>query len=327
MPLDRPRGPPRRVQVILQSDENAMKQHSILVLGGTGFVGRHLLYRLSREGYRCRVATRHPQRHRELALIPGCETRALETWSAAALAEAMQGCTTLINLAGILSPGGGRTFDGTHVDLVRMVTEAAGKAGILRYLHLSALNADASRGTSEYLRSKGRGEQLAFGAMEQGMAVTVFRPSVIFGPGDRLFNRFARLLPLLPGVFPLARAEARCAPVFVGDVVAALTAALRHPDSVGRTYELCGPRTVSVRELVEYTAACMGRPVRVIALNERLARLQARITERLPGRPFGLDLLLTLRQDSLCRQDGLAALEIRPRAFETVVPGYLDRRG
>jgi NADH dehydrogenase len=254
--------------------------------------------------------------------VPGCELVQLERWDEAGLRDLMAGCDAVVNLVGILNEGGWRTFEQTHVGVVESTTRAALAAGVGAYLHMSALNAE-SAGPSEYLRSKGRGEAVALAAAEQGLAVTVFRPSVVFGPGDGLFNRFASLLRVLPGPFPLACADARFAPVYVGDVANAMLLTLEDPARRGRIYELCGPRTFSLRDILTYTASRIGRKVRVVGLSDRLARLQARIFEKLPGKPFSTDNYLSLQIDSLCREDGLGQLGIAATDVDAVVPGYL----
>jgi len=300
-----------------------MKNTQVCILGGTGFVGRHLLNALSTAGYGCRVPVSRPERYRELRLVPGCSLYPLTGWDTDELAGAMAGCGTLINLAGILNEGGGRTFEGTHVTLVGNALEAARSVGVPRYLHMSALNADAHAGASEYLRSKGRGEALAHQASEHGIAVTSFRPSVIFGHGDSFFNRFAGLLRLAPGPFPLACPSARFAPVYVGDVAQAMLRALEDQGTARRSYELCGPRSFTLKELVEYTAARIGRKGPVLGLGDGLSRLQARVFQHLPGRPFTLDNYLSLQVHSLCTENGLGVLGIRPTDIDAVVPEYL----
>lgn len=300
-----------------------MKNNQLCILGGTGFVGHHLIRALSAAGYHCRVPVIYPERHRDLRLIPGCDPYPLKGWDARSLGDAFAGCGTLIYLVGILSPRGGRSFEQSHVTLVRTALEAAEAAGVRRYLHMSALHADAQNGPSEYLRTKGRGEALAHGASGSGLAVTSFRPSVIFGPGDSFFNRFAALLRLLPGPFPLACPNARFAPVYVGDVAQAMRLCLERPDTAGRSLELCGPRDFTLRELVEYTGECIGRKVRVIGLGDGLSRLQGRVFQYLPGKPFTLDNYLSLQVDSVCGRNALGELGIRPTDIDTVVPGYL----
>ncbi len=299
-----------------------MKHARVCVIGGTGFVGRHLVKRLARAGYQTRVPTRHPQRHRDLRLIAGCELTAIGGWDEAALRETIVGCRAVINLVGILNEGRGRTFEQSHVKLVEQVVRAAGASGAEAYLHMSALNADPA-GPSDYLRSKGRGETVALEQASAGLSVTRFRPSVIFGPGDGLFTRFATLLRLLPGPFQLACPEAKLAPVYIGDVTAAMLRVLQDPACRGECYELCGPRVFSLREILTYTGDCIGRPVRVIGLSDRLAQLQARVFEKLPGRPFSTDNYLSLQVESLCREDGLGRLGLTATDVDLIVPTYL----
>ncbi len=299
-----------------------MKHPLICVIGGTGFVGRHLLNRLSSAGYRTRVPTRHPHRYRDLSLVPGCELMPLGRWDEADLREQMAGCDAVVNLVGILNEGAGRTFEQSHVQFVELTTKAALAAGVPIYVQMSALNADPAA-PSQYLKTKGRGDAVALAAAEHGLGVTVLRPSVIFGLGDGLFQRFATLLRLFPGPFPLACADSRFAPVYVGDVASAVLRAIEDPSSRGRIYPLCGPRIFSLREILTYTGSLIGRKVRVLGLSDRLARLQARVFEHLPGRPFSTDNYLSLQVDSLCREDGLAQLGITATDVDAVVPSYL----
>ncbi len=301
-----------------------MKNNRICILGGTGFVGHHLIYRLAAVGYRCRVLVRRPSRHRELNLIPTLEMRQADLFDRDDLRRQLIGCDIVINLAGILNESGTTTFERVHVELVRTLVEAARDAGVRRVLHMSALNADANAGRSRYLRSKGAGEDLAHGQAGTDLGVTSFQPSVIFGRGDHFFNRFASLLRLAPGVFPLACPEARLAPVHVGDVVEAFQAALHDPTTHGQRYQLCGPRVFALQELVEYTAKAIGRRIRVIGLDDRMSHLQARVFERLPGKPFSQDNYLSLQTASVCASDGLAALGVSAADIEGIVPSYLS---
>jgi len=298
-----------------------MTNDRICILGGTGFVGRHLATRLATAGYRCRLPARRPERHRDLALIPGAELRRSDLFETSALEEQLTGCAAVVNLVGILNEEGDRTFQRTHVDLVERILDAAQTVEVPRYLHMSALHAQAEGGSSQYLRTKGWGEDLAHA--RTGMQVTSFRPSVIFGPGDSFFNRFATLLKIIPGVFPLACPDARFAPVYVGDLVSAMQQALTDPGCVGKGYDLCGPQVYSLRALVEYTATVIGRKTRVIGIPDFAARLQARVLQLLPGKPFTMDNYLSLQTDSICAHNALVELGIEPRSVETQVPGYL----
>lgn len=300
-----------------------MKTKPVLVVGGNGFVGRHLLNHLARIGVQSRVPVRHPHRCRDLRLIPGCETWPIAGWAESDLVEAMQGCAAVVNLAGILNEGGGRTFEQTHVMLPETLARSALAAGVPRLLHMSALGADAESGASDYLRSKGRGERCVLAMHGPTLAVTCFRPSVIFGPNDHFFNRFAALLRWAPGFLPLACAETRFAPVYVGDLVEAMAYCLDDASTHGKVYELCGPRVLALRDLVAYTARSMGCRVRLMPTSDRLARLQASILGKLPGKVFTLDHYRSLQRDSLCRSNGLSELGIQATDIETVVPTYL----
>ncbi|MDX1607277.1 MAG: complex I NDUFA9 subunit family protein, partial [Candidatus Competibacterales bacterium] len=245
-----------------------MRIDTICILGGTGFVGGHLVTRLVNEGYTVRVPTRHRERHRELLVIPQVQLRQVPDFSVETLAAQFSGCQAVINLVGILN-GSPEAFHRVHAQLPADVVEAAARAGTTRYLHMSALNADAEHGPSEYLKSKGAGEAAAHAGAERGLQVTSFRPSVIFGPDDGFFNRFATLLRLSL-VLPLACPNARFAPVYVGDVVEAFVRSLNDPDSFGQGYELCGPKSYTLRELVEYTGKLIGRRRLVIGLSDKL---------------------------------------------------------
>jgi NADH dehydrogenase len=196
------------------------------------------------------------------------------------------------------------------------------ETGVSRLLHMSALNADVNESRGRYLKTKGEGENLVH--QSPGIEVTSFRPSVIFGPDDSFFRRFAGLLRLMPlPLFPLACAEARFAPVYVGDVAEAFVYALEHPATAGQRLELCGPAEYTLGQLVEYTAGQIGRPATVIGLPDFAARLQGRIMGLLPGKPFTLDNYYSLKKDSICSRCALPAMGIRPRSVEAVVPVYL----
>ncbi len=301
-----------------------MRIKSICILGGTGFVGRHMVAKLAFEGYACRVVSRHPQRHRELQVLPGVELVQSENLDTKTLEPIFGGCDALINLIGILNETGKTdTFRYIHVELVDQIVDACRTAGIPRLLHMSALNADAGHGVSQYLRTRGEGENRAHTRGGASAAVTSFRPSVIFGPGDSFFNRFSGLLQLAPGLFPLACPNARFAPVYVGDVVEAFAKSLLDKATFGRHYDLCGPRVFTLKELVEYTARMRGRRTRVIGLGDFGSRMQARAMEILPGKPFTRDNYLSMQVDSLCKDNGLETLGIHPTDVDTVVPAFL----
>lgn len=294
-----------------------MKIQTICVLGGTGFVGGHLVAHLANGGYRVRVLTRHRERHRELLVMPRVELIEADIFDPAVLQRHFTACEAVINLVGILN-GSEQEFRAVHAELPQRVAEASRKAGVWRLLQMSALNADPVNGASRYLRSKGEGEQAVLQASAEGIAATCFRPSVIFGPDDSFFNRFAGLLAWSP-VLPLACSQARFAPVYVGDVADALVRSLANPATFGKVLELCGPRAYTLKELVEYTAHLMSRKRWILGLPDGLSRLQAKIFEHLPGRLFTLDNYRSMQIDSVCSADGLGMLGIVPHSVEAVM--------
>jgi NADH dehydrogenase len=195
------------------------------------------------------------------------------------------------------------------------------QAHVPRLLHMSALNADAERGGSHYLRSKGQAEQLVRSAA--GLEWTVFRPSVIFGANDSLTRRFAALLRLTAGVLPLARPNARFAPIYVGDVVEAFMRALHGGATVGATYELCGPDVLTLAQLVRLTAEAAQLPCHLLPLPDALARLQGLIMDFVPGKPFSSDNYRSLLTDSLCHDNGCERLGLQPARFTAWAPLWL----
>jgi len=295
----------------------------VCILGGSGFVGRHIAYRLASEGYRCRVLTRHAHRHRDLATSTGCELVEANVFDTAALTDVLRGQDAVINLIGILNETGRRqTFRQIHVDLVDVVVKACHAAGVRRVLHMSALNADAAAGTSQYLRTKGEGENLAHTRGQPDIAVTSFRPSVIFGRDDSFINRFAALLRI-PGPLPLACPDARFAPVYVVDVARAFVDSLTARETFGKRYELCGPQSYRLEELVRYIAGQLGMQKWILRMPDGASRLQARVLEHVPGKPFTMDNYLSMQQDSVCHDDGLGRLGIEATHLESVVPQFL----
>jgi uncharacterized protein YbjT (DUF2867 family) len=297
-----------------------MRPLSICVLGGTGFVGSHLVSRLVRDGHRVRVLTRNRDRHRELLVLPGLELRDADVDDAAMLPDALRGQDVVINLIGILNEAGGARFRRVHAELTRTVVGACRSAGVARLLQMSALRAGEDA-PSEYLRTKGLAERLL--REEAGpVAWTIFRPSVIFGPGDGIMNKFAGLLRLFP-VLPIARARARFAPVYVGDVTEAMVRTIGDRSTHGATYELCGPEVLTLADLVRYVAGVLGLRRIVIGLPDPAGWLQAWLLGFVPGKPLSLDNFRSLGLDSVCSEGGLARLGIEPVSLRAVVPAYL----
>lgn len=271
-----------------------MQNRNVLVIGGSGFVGSHVVNALGARGCRVLVPTRRPQDARHLSVVPTCTVVRADVHDDAALDTLLFGQHAVVNLVGILH-GSERRFEHVHVALTQRVIAACRRRGVQRYLHMSALGADPA-GPSMYLRSKGRAEQ----AVRSGApAWTIFRPSVIFGPGDRFLNLFARLAAFAP-VLPIAGAQARFQPVCVGDVARAFANSLDDAATVGKGYELCGPKIYTLRELVRFAAAAAGHPRPVVALPDGVARLQALLMELAPGTPLiSRDNLDSMKRDSV----------------------------
>lgn len=299
---------------------------TLCILGGSGFVGRHLAYRLVHSGFRVRILSRHPERHQAMATHPDISVLGADVHDTGQLTRQLRGMQAVINLTGILNDPDrrGRNFHAAHIELPRKLVIAAQDAGVQRLLHMSALNASADERHSRYLQTKGEGEDLVHEAASRHMIVTSFRPSVIFGAGDGLFSRFARLLKYSP-VLPLACPDSRFAPVWVNDVAEAITRAL-HDATGGERLELCGPEVFTLRALVEYTRDQLGIRRIVIGLGDAASRLQARLLGSLPGQPFTLDNYHALQHDSVCSHNALPGLGISPTPVAAIVPGYLAGR-
>ena len=307
-----------------------MKSLCIGVLGGSGFVGHHLLPHLHDQGHHLRVFTRWPERHRDLRVLPGLELRAVDVHDEAALTEALRGCQAAVNLVGILNETGhtNRTFRHVHVDLPAKLARASRRAGATRIIHLSAAGADPNHGASMYLRTKGEGEQQLHINGGDRLDITILRPSVIFGPGDLFLNRFAQLLKWAPGIFPLPCPWARMQPVFVGDVVLALAACLDRPDTIGQRYCLGGPHVHTLIELVRQTAETARIRRVVVPLPDMISRLQAAIMAYLPGKPFSMDNYHSTQIDNVCPTNALTTVfALAPRSVAAMLPTYLPMRG
>ncbi|HEU4616835.1 MAG TPA: complex I NDUFA9 subunit family protein [Gammaproteobacteria bacterium] len=299
---------------------------TVCVLGGTGFVGRVLVNDLVRAGYRVRVPTRNPHRNRDLLVLPGLELPAADVHDERTLARLLARCEAAVNLVSILNERGhdGSGFRRVHVDLAAKVVRACHEAEVGRLLHMSALKANAERGPSHYLRTKGQAEQAVKSQSGESIRYTIFRPSTIFGANGGFVQQFARLLKAAP-VLPLPAADARMAPVFVDDVARAFLVALENGHTQNRTYELCGPDIYSLEELVRLIRQELGLRRAILRVPKFLGRLQAWASDYLvPGKPFSLDNFRSLSVSSVCTENGLAALGIEPRSFETLLTTFFD---
>lgn len=297
-----------------------MSKRRLTLLGGSGFVGSQLTFRLAEEFDEVVVLTRRAQRVRSLKTILNVEVVELNVHDKAALTAALAGSTVVINLVGILNEGANKSessFDGAHSGLTEKVLEACKANGITRYLHMSALNADADNGSSVYLKTKGLAEQKVRD-FDAGIQWTMFRPSVIFGKHDAFFNRFAGLLASLP-IFPLAVPDAKLAPVYIGDVCDVMINSINDASTFGTAIELCGPQDFTLRELVQYTADTAEISSRIVGLPDWASRLQARVMEFVPGKPFSRDNYLSLQTDSVPSEGGAR----QPTSIQAVVPRYI----
>lgn len=293
---------------------------NICVLGGGGFVGSHLVPLLVARGHRVVVPTRRRERVKHLLVLPSAEVVEADIHDPAALRRLFNGMDAVINLVGILHETRPGAFQHAHEELPRKVVTACTANGVPRLLHMSALGADAAS-KSRYQQSKAAGETLA----RQLSGTTVFRPSVIFGPGDSFLAMFADLLALAP-VVPLAGAAARFQPVFVGDVAGAFAAALEREETGGRVYDLCGPKVYTLADLVRLTAATLGLGRTVLPLNQSASYWFARLMELKPGEKIMTrDNFYAMQTDNVCPADCAPAFGI-PTPLESVI-GYLQEAG
>jgi NADH dehydrogenase len=307
-------------------------QGLVTVFGGSGFIGAQVVRALAKRGYRVRIAVRRPNvsyRMRVLGEVGQIELVQANLRNGPSIVRALDGAEACINLVGILYEHGRQRFQTLHAKGAEDVANAAARQGITRFVQMSALGANAEA-ESKYARTKGMGEAAVRKAIPQAVIV---RPSVVFGQGDSLFNRFASLASLLP-VIPLpGGGETKFAPVFVGDLAQAIVTALSDPASAGKTYEIGGPRTYSYRELMELTLAEIHKRRALLPLPWPVAALLGSLSE-LPSKVLPIPPVLTADQVASLKTDavpsprapGLKQLGITdPVAVEGILPIYLYR--
>ena len=280
-----------------------MKHRNIILLGGSGFVGRHLAVELANRGYRVTVPCRRPHRLAALKVLPSVTLVQANIMDQAELTDLCKGHDVVINLVGILNESRGISFRRMHVDFVKSIVHACQTHRIRRLLHISALGANQASGSSQYLRSKGEGENLLHTYGQKDLEVTSFQPSIIFGEDDSFINRFAGLLRWCFGIFPLACGNSRFAPIYVEDVVRAMADSIDDLASHGRRYPLCGPDTFTLQQMVQMIADHSGARCLVTHLPDSLARLQAMVLQNLPGKLFTMDNYRSLQTPSTCDGD------------------------
>ena len=297
---------------------SAMDDAATLVLGGSGFVGRHLVARLAATGRRVVVPTRQRERAKHLILLPTVDVVEVDIHNEAVLVQLARRASVVVNLVGILNEPHRGEFDRVHVELSRKLVAACGVAGVSRLLHMSALNADP-KGPSRYLRTKGEAEAIV---ASSSLAWTIFRPSVIFGREDSFLNLFAKLERMMP-VLPLGSSGVRFQPVFVGDVARAFEAVTDDDTALRQRYSLCGPKVYTLRELVTYVGELTGYKRPILPLGRGMSQLQARVLEWLPGPLMSRDNLASMERDNVCDGSGSSHFGFPPTALEAVAPAYL----
>ena len=299
-----------------------MNNLTICLLGGTGFVGSHLCAELVELGHQVKVLTRQREHHRNLLVLPSLQLIQVDIHNESELKKHFENCDVVINLVGILNEKGrdGSGFHIAHVELARKVITMCSTCKVTRLLHMSALNASPDA-KSFYLRTKGEAENYVHTFAVNRIAVTSFRPSVIFGAEDSFINRFAAILKMTPVLFPLACANTKFAPVYVGDVVEAMTNALTDKQTFNQRINLCGPKQYSLKELVKYVATMSDLHRIIIGLPNWASKLQAGILEFVPGKPFSMDNYRSLQKDSVCPDASSC-----PTSLESVVPSYLQNK-
>lgn len=307
-----------------------MSLANILVLGGSGFIGRYLVPRLDAAGYSITVPTRNRERSRHLILLPQTDVVQMNIHDDRDLDRLMSDKDVVINLVGVLH---GRLGDGNdpygpdfraaHVQLAERIIASARRYRVKRLVQVSALGVtdnDPATLPSRYLRSKAAAEKLV---RESGLPWVVFRPSVVFGPGDSFLSMFARLQRLLP-VMAVANADARFQPVYSGDVATAILKGVHDPLMVGKIYELAGPDVYTLRELIQLAGRCSGHERRVINLPLSIGHLQAMVMEKLPGKTLlSRDNLLSMKVDNVATGPMAPELGMVPTPIATIAPTYL----
>ena len=291
----------------------------ICILGGTGFVGRSLISALSKENYTITVITRDFDKNKDLAIYPNLKLIQEDVYNEKRMLEVSKSHDVLINLIGILNEKGfrGKGFYLAHSKIARIILNVCKQNRIKRILHMSALNADPG-GSSHYLRTKGEAESFLHTYGERFADVTSFRPSVIFGTEDSFINRFSDLLKFIPFVFPLACAQTRFAPVYVGDLVNFMKDSIDDVSSFNKKIDICGPKIYTLEEIVKIVIEAKGYSTTVIPLNNALSKFQAVIMEFLPGKPFSIDNFNSCLVDSISE----SGLKFKTE-LESVIKQYL----
>lgn len=288
-----------------------------VVLGGTGFIGGHLLAALADTGCKVTVLSRNREQGRAISVLPYVRTVSTDVYDRASLERHLAGHDAVINLVGILNETGRDSFTHAHVDLTATLIAACRQVGIRRIHQMSSVN--AGERASKYLKTRGEAEAQV---RNSGMEWTIYRPSVVYGASDGLVFRFLKLLQLGP-VLPLAQPHAKFAPAHVGDVAEAIKRCLADRSRIGKIFELYGPDTLELVQMVRMIRDAAGLRRAVLPLPGGLGWLQAMVAEMIPGKPFSRDNFNSLKLDSVGTRDGFAELGIVPRRFAAMLPVLL----
>ena len=303
-----------------------MQGKRVTIFGGSGFIGRAISRELTKAGAWVTIGCTDVEAAKAMKTMgqPGQVTVVkADVIDAAAVAQAVAGADYVINLVGLLAPAGRHSFEKVHATAPGTIAAAARDAGAVGLAHISAIGADAAS-KSAYARTKAAGEVAVHAAFP---AAAILRPSVVFGPDDGFFNRFAALAQLAPALPLIGGARTRFQPVYVVDVARAVVAAPRDPAAASQTYELGGPEVVSLRQVMTYVMEQTQRPRALVPLPFWAAKLQSRFLELLPKPPLTRDQVTLLQSDNLVAEDArtLADLGVAATSFRSVVPGYLRR--
>jgi NADH dehydrogenase len=302
-----------------------MQRGLVTVLGGSGFLGRYAVERLAARGWRVRVAARHPEAAgflKPLGEVGQISPVYADLRDPKSVVAAVAGADAVINLVGILFERGRQKFSALHAEGAGVAAAAATKAGVGRFVQISALGADTAA-KSDYARSKAQGEAAVVHAFP---AATIVRPSVVFGPEDDFFNRFGAMARLSPALPLIGGGHTRFQPVYVCDVAEAIVRMVEDPATAGRVYELGGPRVYSFRELLQLVLAVTGRSSWLVTVPRWLAMLQGAVLQWLPKPPLTRDQVRLLDRDSVVGPGslGLADLGIAPTPAEVVIAAYMQ---
>ena len=294
---------------------------TVSILGGAGFVGSHIVAKLDSAGYHVKILTRRRESAKHLFLLPKVQVIECDVMNNHALKQALMGSDAIINLIGVLQEDKKNTFEQIHHQLPRRVAQICNDLSIKRLLHMSALQA-SNNAPSQYLKSKAAGEA-AVSEFNKKLAITIFKPSVIFGRNDQFINLFANLIKFLP-VIVLAKPNAKFQPIWVEDVASAFVNAIQNTATYNKTYDLGGPKVYTLRELLQKVMGFLGKKRPIIGLNDSLSTAQGFMMEFLPVKLMSRDNILSMQVDNIASQKIAPELDVNPTELDVIVPEYLN---